>query len=132
MTNCIITSLDPAALAEVQRLAPELKIGQIVTASVGNVTRLPGQILSVNKRAATRRFIQQARTAGKEVHVWTLNQAGDMLLMIDRGANNLITDPPDVAVRLLRERAELSDAEKLALSLRALFGKEEAAPSGAN
>jgi hypothetical protein len=41
-------------------------------------------------------------------------------------------DHPDVAVRLLRERAELSDAEKLALSLRALFGKEEAAPGGAN
>jgi hypothetical protein len=103
-----------------------------VTASVGNVTRLPGQILSVNQHAATRRFIQQVRTAGKEVHVWTLNQAGDMLLMIERGANNLITDHPDVAVRLLRERAELSDAEKLALSLRALFGKEEAAPGSAN
>jgi glycerophosphoryl diester phosphodiesterase len=132
LTNCIVTSLDPAALAEVQRLAPELKVGQIVTASVGNVTRLPGQILSVNKRAATRRFIQQARTAGKEVHVWTLNQAGDMLVMIERGAHNLITDHPDIAVRLLRERAELSDGEKLALSLRALFGKDEAAPGGAN
>jgi glycerophosphoryl diester phosphodiesterase len=132
LTNCIITSLDPAALIEVERLAPELKVGQIVTASVGNVTRLPGQILSVNKRAATRRFIQQARTAGKEVHVWTLNKTGDMLLMIERGANNLITDHPDVAIRLLRERAELSDAEKLALSLRALFGKEEAAPGRAN
>jgi hypothetical protein len=86
----------------------------------------------VNKRAATRRFIQQARTAGKEVHVWTLNETGDMLLMIERGADNLITDHPDVAVRLLRERAELSDAEKLALSLRALFGKGEAAPGGAD
>jgi glycerophosphoryl diester phosphodiesterase len=132
LTNCIITSLDTAALTEVQRLAPELKVGQIVTASVGNVTRLPGQILSVNQRAATRPFIQQARTAGKEVHVWTLNQAGDMLLMIERGANNLITDHPDVAVRVLRERAELSDAEKLALSLRTLFGKDEATPGGAN
>ncbi len=67
------------------------------------------------------------------VHVWTLNQAGDMLLMIERGANNnLITDHPDVAVRVLRERAELSDAEKLALSLRTLFGKDEATPGGAN
>ena len=132
LTNCVITSLDPAALTEAQRLAPELKVGQIVTASVGNVTRLPGQILSVNQHAATRQFIQQAHTAGKEVHVWTLNQSGDMLLMIERGANNLITDHPDVAVRLLRERAELSDAEKLALSLRALFGKEEAAPGGAD
>jgi glycerophosphoryl diester phosphodiesterase len=132
LTDCIITSLDPAALAEVQRLAPELKVGQIVTASVGNVTRLPGQILSVNKRAATRRFIQQARTAGKEVHVWTLNKTGDMLLTTERGAQNLITDHPDVAVRLLRERAELSDAAKLALSLRALFGKEETVPANAN
>ena len=55
-----------------------------------------------------------------------------MLLMIERGANNVITDHPDVAVRLLRERAESSDAEKLALSFRALFGKEEAAVGGAN
>jgi glycerophosphoryl diester phosphodiesterase len=132
LTSCIITSLDAAALAKVQRLAPELRVGQIVTASVGNVTGLPGQILSVNKRAANRRFIQRARTAGKEVHVWTLNQAGDMLLMIERGAHNLITDYPDVAVRLLRKRAKLSDGEKLALSLRVLFGKAEAAPDNAN
>jgi len=55
-----------------------------------------------------------------------------MLLMIERGAQNLITDHPDVAVRLLRVRTELSDAEKLALSLRALFGKEETAPGSAN
>lgn len=132
LTNCIITSLDSAALAEVQRLAPELKVGQIVTASVGNVTRLPGQILSMNQHAATRRFIRQARTAGKEVHVWTLNEPSDMLLMIERGAQNLITDHPDVVVRLLRQRAELSDVEKLALSLRALFGKKEPAPGAAN
>ena len=106
LTNCIITSLDAAALAEVQGLAPELTVGQIVTASVGNVTRLPGQILSVNKRAANRRFIQRARSAGKEVHVWTLNQASDMLVMIERGAHNLITDHPDVAIRLLHERQD--------------------------
>ena len=128
LADCIITSLDTAALAEAQRLAPELKVGQIVTASVGNVTGLPGQILSMNQRAATRQFIQQARAAGKEVHVWTLNDKGDMLLMIERGAHNLITDYPDVAVRLLRQRAKLSDAEKLALSLRALFGKEKPPP----
>jgi glycerophosphoryl diester phosphodiesterase len=132
LTNCIITSLDAAALAEVQRLAPEVKVGQIVTASVGDVTRLPGQILCVNKRAANRRFIQRARSAGKEVHVWTLNQASDMLLMIERGAHNLITDHPNVAIRLLRERAELSDAEKLALSLRILFGKEKTGSGHAN
>ena len=84
----------------------------------------------MNRRTANRRFIQRARKAGKGVHVWTLNQAGDMLLMTERGAHNLITDYPDVAVRLLRERAELSDAEKLALRLRVLFGREDAASRG--
>ena len=132
LTNCIITSLDPGRANRSSATGTRAEGRSDCDGVGGDIDAPAGQILSVNKRAATRRFIQQARTADKEVHVWTLNKTGDMLLMIERGAHNLITDHPDVAVRLLRERAELSDAEKLALSLRALFGKEEAAPGRAN
>jgi glycerophosphoryl diester phosphodiesterase len=59
---------------------------------------------------------------GKAVHVWTVNNPEAMLQMIETGADNIITDKPDVLRRVLEERALLSDPEKLAMRLRVLFG----------
>ena len=53
--------------------------------------------------------------------MWTANTPRMMSRMIERGVDNIITDHPDVLVKLLRERAELSDAEKMALRIRTLL-----------
>src|SRR5205823_7307378 len=45
----VITSLDNRGLAEVRRLDPHIPIGSIVTASVGNLTRLDLDFLSLNE-----------------------------------------------------------------------------------
>jgi hypothetical protein len=45
-----------------------------------------------------------------------------MLLMSERGADNLITDHPATAVRVLQQLRALTPPERLALRLRVLFG----------
>ena len=91
---CVVTSLDYAALRAVRAEDPEVRIGAIVTASIGNVHALDVDFYSVEQANATVAFIAQAHAKGREVHVWTVNRPENMRLFMDRGADNLITDYP--------------------------------------
>jgi glycerophosphoryl diester phosphodiesterase len=119
----VITSLDYAALKQVESLEPRLRTGHIVTAAVGNVVRTEADFLSLSAARATPSLIRRAHAAGKEVHVWTVNEPELMLRMIERGVDNVITDDPALLVRVMQERKGLSRAEILGLRLRVLFSR---------
>jgi glycerophosphoryl diester phosphodiesterase len=119
--ECVITSLELAALEMVKELEPEAVTGLIVTQSVGDPTRLPVDFLSLNTARATGRLISHAHRQGKAVHVWTVNDRATMERMIERGVDNVITDYPADMRAVLRERTALTPAEKLALRLRRLL-----------
>lgn len=51
-------------------------------------------------QVATARFIQAARNRNLFVGVWTINDPEDMQRLIDDGVHALITDRPDIAVKL--------------------------------
>jgi glycerophosphoryl diester phosphodiesterase len=123
LDQVVITSLSADALRQVRELEPSLPIGQIVTVAVGDVARLPTDFLSLNSARATPAVIRRAHAAAKAVHVWTVNQAEVMLRVIERGADNLITDEPVLARHVLEQRRSLSDAEELAVRLRVLFSQ---------
>jgi len=119
--DAVVTSLDLDALREVERLAPELETGLIVSAAAGNLARLEVDFVSLNSARARPRLVRRLQAAGKGVHVWTVNDADVMLRMIERGVDNVITDDPARLVRLLQQRETLSTPQKLGLALRALF-----------
>lgn len=114
----VLTSLDLAPLLEVEALWPELETGLIVTAVVGDVTKIPVDFYSLNFARASASFIDLAHKRGKDVHVWTINSVGQMNQMIEQGADNLITDVPEQVRELLHERSQLSHTELIALRLR--------------
>jgi glycerophosphoryl diester phosphodiesterase len=116
-----LTSLDHAALAEVERRQPELRTGMIVTRAIGAPTGLGVDFLSVNRSAVTTTLLERAHRAGKEVHAWTINDRRAMARMIELGVDNLITDFPGVAVSVRAERAALEPHERLALRMRQLL-----------
>jgi glycerophosphoryl diester phosphodiesterase len=123
MDQVVITSLDSGALRQVESMAPELATGLIVTAAVGDVTRTEADFLSLNSARATRALIRRAKFAGKQIHVWTVNDPEVMLRMIERDVDNVITDDPGLLARVMRERSALSVAEQLGLRLRILFNR---------
>ena len=51
-------------------------------------------------RVATPRFIRHAHRAGFEVQVWTVDAEADMLRLLGWGADGLISNRPDLAVRV--------------------------------
>ncbi len=123
LDQVVITSLDYAALKQVESLEPSLKTGHIITTAVGNVVRTEADFLSLNAARATPSLIRRAHAAGKEVHVWTVNEPELMLRMIERGVDNVITDDPALLVRVMQGRRELTRAEILGLRLRVLFSR---------
>jgi glycerophosphoryl diester phosphodiesterase len=121
LDQVVITSLDYAALKQVESLEPRLPTGHIVTAAVGNVLRSEADFLSLNSARATTSLVRKAHAAGKGVHVWTVNQPEVMLRMIERGVDNIITDDPALLARVIEERRGLSRPALLGLRLRVLF-----------
>ncbi|MHC4960168.1 MAG: glycerophosphodiester phosphodiesterase family protein [Planctomycetota bacterium] len=115
--HCVLTSLEARGLRRVRTLAPDLKVGQIVTVALGTVERLDTDFLSMAAKAATPAQVRRNRAAGLGTHVWTVNTRDGMERMIERGVDNLITDEPELARRVIDERAALPDAALLVLAL---------------
>jgi glycerophosphoryl diester phosphodiesterase len=121
LDQVVITSLDYAALKQVESLEPSLRTGHIVTAAVGNVVRTEADFLSLSSARATASLVRKAHAAGKDVHVWTVNKPEVMLRMIERGVDNIITDDPALLVRAVEARKALGRPALLGLRLRVLF-----------
>lgn len=50
----------------------------------------------------TRRLVQAAHAAGVEVHVWTIDDPRQMVELVRRGADGIVTNRADLAVSLLQ------------------------------
>lgn len=114
----VITSLDAMLLAEVRRIDRSLRIGLIVTARIGDVTRLDVDFLSVEKSKVVPALVAAAKSRGLAIHAWTVNRAEDMVPLLLRGADNLITDDPALAVAAVMEYDALGDVELVLARLR--------------
>lgn len=56
-------------------------------------------------RVVGRGFVEAAHRAGKQVHVWVVNDPADMHRLLDLGVDGLVTDRADLLVAVLAERA---------------------------
>ncbi|WP_431221285.1 glycerophosphodiester phosphodiesterase family protein [Leifsonia xyli] len=52
----------------------------------------------------TRRTVSSIHAAGAEVHVWTVNEPGDMIRLLDLGVDGIVTDRCDVLRRVVDAR----------------------------
>jgi glycerophosphoryl diester phosphodiesterase len=121
-SDCLITSLNYDALVEVKQRDPRLRTGIIVAHAIGDINRLEVDALSVRADFLTDPMIQSAHRDGKEVHVWTVNEARQMFALMKRGVDNIITGDLDLAVQVRNEWTSLSESERMVLASRLLLG----------
>ena len=115
--DCFVTSLDRQAVEIAHRQNSRLRTGAIVSAAVGDVTRLDVQVLSIRTGLITDVLLERARGAGREVHAWTIDDPAVMGRLIDRGVDGIITNDPAAAVAVRSEREALPIWQRLVLRL---------------
>lgn len=113
-----IISLEYAGLAQARKLEPRLPLGFLVSASLGDLTKLDVDFLSVSTSRFTPKLRRQADARNLPVAVWTVNDRSTMVRMIARGADDLVTDDPALCVETVRWYTELSDVELILLRFR--------------
>jgi len=113
-----VISLDYAGLQQVRQLDPAQKLGFLVSASVGDLTGLDVDFLSVSQSNLTPQLRRRADARGMTIAVWTVNRRDDVIRMIALGADDIVTDDSAMAVEAVRWYRELSDVELILLRFR--------------
>jgi glycerophosphoryl diester phosphodiesterase len=121
-SNVVVMSLKTDAVRKMKALRPTWKVGQLMSVSAGDLQNIEADFVAVNASFADRRFVRSVHNIGKEVYVWTVNDAPSMSAMISRGVDGLITDKPALARSVLELRAALSPAERVLLELAGILG----------
>lgn len=83
------------------RLAPLARLRAIGARRGASSVQVPWRSRGVT--VVTPRFVQRAHALGLQVHVWTVDDEETIRVMLGYGVDGLITDRPDVLVRVLAE-----------------------------
>ena len=122
VADVVIMSLKIDAVRKMKSLRPEWTVGLLMSVAAGDLKDSGADFLAVNAKFAKRRFVSSSHRKGREVFVWTINDASTMSTMIGRGVDGLITDKPALAKSVLAQRAQMSSLERLLLELAGIFG----------
>lgn len=108
--NVIISCFQPRLLAITRRLQPEIKIGLLMAAGVtGGLVKmiyepiLQPSSLHPNYSSVGPRFLQKAKSKGRRVLAYTVNQPEDMRRLFGLGIDGIITDDPRTAIQVREE-----------------------------
>lgn len=121
----MIISLDSNEIKNVRKLAPQSKTGFVSALTLGELSQLPVNALMINKRKVNAQLLRRAKQQNMDVYVWTVNSAELMAEMIELGVDGIITDYPQLAVRVQEELTEMTAVERLLLRFRKFMLKEE-------
>jgi glycerophosphoryl diester phosphodiesterase len=122
--NVAIMSFDLEGVRQVQRLAPDIPVGYVAAAGVGNLARLDVEFVAIARRRANSKLIRQTQRRGLLTYAWTVNDADDMLDLMEHGIDGLITDDPALAGETIRYIRALTPPERVLLRLRHLWAPD--------
>ena len=118
-----IMSLKLQGVQKLQALRPDWKVGLLAATAVGDLSKVDVDFLAVSARMATTRLIRRVHASNKRILVWTVNDALSMSKWMSMGVDGVITDEPALAREVLRDRAQMSTAERLLVSAALFLGK---------
>ena len=101
INDSLVTSFNQKAVELVKELDDGIATGLIVDEFAASIFSGKHEILSMDFKLINDDFLAEARRAGKEVHVWTVNREKDMLRMLNFGVAGIMTNYPDRLHKLL-------------------------------
>ena len=116
--QCVVTSFDANVLRAIKAEVPDLQVGLIVGAAMGDLSKVDADFLSVHAPIVDARFMKRCRERDKEVYTWTVNNREQMIRLTILGVNAIITDEPGVLHELRQRYEELTHSERVLLTFR--------------
>ncbi len=88
---------------------PTEVLGAMAAARLGRPVRGAADAFQVPERQGPlrvvgRRFVEAAHAAGKQVHVWVVNDPADMHRLLDLGVDGIVSDRADLLVEVVGQR----------------------------
>ena len=98
----VISSLNKKALLEIKKLSPEMNVGFIIPLALGSFDFDEDiDFYSVEMSFVTKSLVEKLKNQDKELHVWTVNSEEDLKKMQRLQVDNIITDNPILAKKVL-------------------------------
>ena len=100
----IVSSFLPEVLWSLHAMLAEIRLGLICEneQQLSLWSELPMQSVMTHRKLATPDTISKLKKAGKDVFVWTVNDAHEMLQFAEFGVAGIISDKTDLLSRTLR------------------------------
>lgn len=117
----MVMSLKAEGIKKLKALRPTWRCGLLLSVYVGNLKKVDADFLAINASFATRDFVRRAHKLDKDVYVWTVNDSATISKVLNRNVDGILTDRPRLARDVLRERSEMSSAERLLAELSLLL-----------
>lgn len=119
--QCVITSTEYSYLKYIKENYPEIKTGFISNMLYGEAASLEyADFFSVKYVVVSENFVRSAHSAGKEVHVWTVNTKPLINRMKGLDVDCIITDNPVLTRKILSRK---NDRKSLAEILQTFLYK---------
>ncbi|WP_041727872.1 glycerophosphodiester phosphodiesterase [Clostridium sp. SY8519] len=100
--SCVVSSLKYSSIKKVKQLDPDITTAYISSISYGNFSdMLYADAYSVESSGVTAQFVHRIHRAGKQVYVWTVDDESTMKEMVELGADQIITNEPVEAEKLI-------------------------------
>lgn len=100
--HVVISSLNKRALSEVKKLNSSLKVGYIIPLAIGQFDFEDDiDFYSLEMSFVNKSLVEKLKNQNKEIHVWTVNSESDLKKMQRLQVDNIITDNPVLAKKVL-------------------------------
>ena len=105
--SCLVTSFDHGLVDRLAAMCPDIRRGYILPRSwIGGAAAAvaaPVDVISAARELVDDALVASVRRAGKELHVWTVNETAGMRRLCALGVDAVITDHPDRLLALFRD-----------------------------
>jgi len=106
MNSVIFTAFHGPWLIDIKSTYPHARVACAARENIDIIRiarSLKAEAIHPASRITTRKLIDEAHEAGLEVNVWTVNFSWQMKKFIGWGVDGIITNRPDVLVRVMRK-----------------------------
>jgi glycerophosphoryl diester phosphodiesterase len=103
----LVSSFKHGTILKLKELNPNIKTAALVKSVtpdlISSIVKLGPDAINPLYTIAHREFIEAAHEKGLKVYPWTVNEALAMSRLVRDGADGIITDYPDIALKVVRK-----------------------------